>query len=39
VQWLSGDIDDGEAVASMAEKLSTLVTAWRAVREAREHAA
>jgi 5-dehydro-2-deoxygluconokinase len=37
--WLSGQIDDGEAVQLMADRLATLVDAWRTARAGVEQAA
>jgi 5-dehydro-2-deoxygluconokinase len=31
-EWLSGEIDDSEAIQEMASRLSTLADAWRAAR-------
>ncbi len=31
-QWLTGEVSDQQAIETMAERLSTLVRAWRAAR-------
>ena len=35
-RWFAGDIDDGAAIADMAQRFGALTTAWQAVRSGRQ---